>query len=248
MSDGVAIGNISGGNNQIGGSGSKFSQVFGGPPTSEPEEARRRDGHRPEHALHAFADIVGYSHLTARLQKISQDYLASVLRAGIAEMDVPPELVAWQHQGDASMLKFPADTDAGKLLAEMPRYVNYELLARNQDMTPQARTRIRMAFTMGVSEPGATGLAGEAPIAVARLVNWAPFRRAMTEAAHAQVGVIIDDHLHGQYVRQGLRADINPSDYIPVRISYADKGFEAAAWVQLFGCTGEQAAALLGSA
>jgi hypothetical protein len=141
---------------------------------------------------------------------------------------------------------FPADADAGRVLAVMPRFLNDELLARNQDMAPHARTRIRIAFTMGVSLPGATGLAGEAPIAVARLVNWAPFRHAMAAATHAQVGVIIDDHLHGQYVRQRFRADIGSRDYVPVRVAQADKGFDAAAWVRLFGYTAEQVAGLLG--
>jgi hypothetical protein len=240
MSDSI---NVSGSNNQVGGRGSTLNQVFGVPPASE--EARGRRGHAPEHALYAFADIVGYSQLTARLQKASQDYLASLLNDGIAEADVPPELVAWQDQGDASMMKFPSDSDAGKILAMMPRFLNDELLARNEDMAPHARTRIRVAFTMGVSLPGATGLAGEAPIAVARLVNWTPFRHAMTKATDAQVGVIMDDYLYRQYVRQGFRADINPGDYIPTRVSYADKGFDAAAWVKFFGYTGEQVAGLL---
>jgi hypothetical protein len=241
MSDSI---HVSGNNNLVGGRGSTISQVYGAPPA--PEEARGRHGRAPEHALYAFADIVGYSQLTARLQKSSQDYLASALDDGIAEADVPPELVAWQDQGDARMMMFPADADAGRVLAVMPRYLNDELLARNQDMAPHARTRIRVAFTMGVSVPGATGLAGEAPIAVARLVNWVPFRHAMTAAAHAQVGVIIDDHLHGQYVRQPFRADMSSRDYVPARVSHAGKGFDAAAWVRLFGYTAEQVATLLG--
>lgn len=241
MSDSI---HVSGNNNLVGGRDAAISQVNGGPPA--PEEARGRRGRAPEHALYAFADIVGYSQLSARLQKTSQDYLASVLDDGIAEADVPPELIAWQDQGDASMMMFPADADAGRVLAVMPRFLNDELLARNQDMAPHARTRIRIAFTMGVSLPGATGLAGEAPIAVARLVNWPPFRHAMAAATHAQVGVIIDDHLHGQYVRQRFRADIGSSDYVPVRVSQADKGFDAAAWVRLFGYTAEQVAGLLG--
>lgn len=248
MSDGVSIGNLSGSNNQVGGAGSTFHQVYDGPPPSVEARGQRGQGGRsPEHALYAFADIVGYSQLSARLQKASQDYLATVLDEGVAEAGVLSGHVSWQDQGDASLMTFPADTDVAKVLAVMPRYLNDELLARNQDMAPHARIRLRVAFTMGVSVPGATGWAGEAPIAVARLVNWVPFRHAMTRAADAQVGVIIDDHLYGQYVRQGFRADINPGDYVRARISYADKGFDAVAWVKLFGYTGEQVAGLLAS-
>src|SRR5262249_40403063 len=151
-------------------------------------------------------------------------YLASLLDDGIAEADVSPKLVAWQDQGDARMTRFPSSVDAGKILAVLPRFLNDELLARNQDMAVHARIRIRMAFAMGASVPGATGRVGDAPIAVARLINWDPFRHAMTKAGDAQVGVIIDDHLHGQYVRQNFRADLDAGDYTPVRVSYADKG------------------------
>jgi class 3 adenylate cyclase len=245
MSDGVTIHNLSGGNNQIGGSGSTFSQVIGGPSASE--QAGGRHGRAPEHGLYVFADIVGYSKLTVRLQKVSQDYLARLLDDGVAEADVSPGLLAWQDQGDARMTKFPSDVDAGKILAVLPRLVNDELLARNGDMAPHARMRIRMAFTMGTSVPGATGLVGEAPIAVARLINWDPFRHAMTKAAQVQVGVIIDDHLHAQYIRQGFRADLDPRDYTAARVSYPDKGFDAAAWVKLFGWTGERVAEVLTS-
>ncbi len=251
MSDGVSIGTVTGGNNQIGATGSTFTQVIGGPPGPAsgpaPEQASGRRGRAPEHGLYAFADIVGYSLLDARLQKISQDYLARLLDDGVAEADVRPDAVPWQDQGDARMTKFPSDVDAGKILAVMPRLINDELLARNRDMAPHARIRIRMAFTMGVSVPGATGLAGQAPIAVARLINWDRFRHAMTKAGDAQVGVIIDDHLYGQYVRQGFRADLDPGDYTAARVTYPDKGFDAAAWVKLFGWTGERVAELLAS-
>lgn len=245
MNDSIKIENITGGNNQVGGSGSTFDQIVA-------SEARhgasgRPAGGSPEHELHAFADIVGYSHLNARLQKVSQDYLASVLDDSMAEAGVLPELVSGQDQGDASLLMFPTGTDIAKVLAVMPRYLNDELLARNQDMALHARIRIRVAFTMGVSVRGGTGLVGGAPIAVARLANWAAFRHAMTEAAQAQCGMIMDDHLYGEYVRQRFRPDINPDDYVPAHISYADKGFEAAAWVKLFGYSGGQVAALLAS-
>jgi len=43
----------------------------------------------------------------------------------------------------------------------------------------------------------------------------------------------------------GFRADINPFDYAPVRVSYPDKGFEATAWLRLFGYSGQQVSSLL---
>lgn len=201
---------------------------------------------QPEHGLYAFADIVGYSKFGARLQRDSQEYLADLLDAGLAEAGVQPGQVTTQDQGDARMLWFVPGTDAAKVLAVLPRYLNDELLARNEDMAPHARMRVRLSFTMGVAAPGRTGLAGAAPIAAARLSNAAVFRNAMTAAPRAQCGVIIDDHLHGEYVRQGFRADINPDDYASVHVSHPDKGFEATAWLKLFGYSSWQVAALLG--
>jgi hypothetical protein len=68
----------------------------------------------------------------------------------------------------------------------------------------------------------------------------------MRAAPRAHCGLIIDDHLHGEWVRQGFRADINPDDYAPVRVSYQEKGFGATAWLRLFGYSGEQLRSLLG--
>jgi len=112
-------------------------------------------------------------------------------------------------------------------------------------MAPTARMRVRLSFTMGAAMPGATGLAGAAPIAVARLANSALFRRAMNSAARAQCGVIIDEYLHTQFVRQRFRPDIGADDYLPVHISEVEKGFEATAWIKLFGYSTRQAASLL---
>jgi hypothetical protein len=214
--------------------------------TTAPQPGGAPNGHYGATLSSAGAGAPFFRHEPARPPGRLKAYLASVLNGGIADADVSPESVAWQDQGDASMLKFPPSTDVGKVLAGMPRYLDEELLDRNRDLQPHAGTRIRLAFTMGVSAPGAMGRVGEAPIAVARLVNWGPFREAMTNADGARVGVIIDDHLYGQYVRQRFRADNNPADYAKARILYADKGFDATAWVRILGYTGEQVEPLLG--
>ena len=216
-----------------------------GAPAEEAAAADSRPG-QPAHGLYAFADIVGYSNFSARLQRDSQDYLASLLDGGLAEASVDPGQVTAQDQGDARLLWFTPGTDTGRVLAIMPRYLNDDLLARNRDMAPHARMRVRLSFTMGASAPGRTGLAGAAPIAAARLSSASVFRQAMNAAPQAQCGVIIDSHLHSEYVRQGFRADINSDDYVSVHVSHPDKGFEATAWLKLFGYSSWQVTALLG--
>jgi hypothetical protein len=243
MSDEINIGTLSGGTNQIGGHGNVINpgSAVPGAVAGVGEQA----GDSPAHGLYAFADIVGYSRLDARLQKMTQDYLASLLDASLAETGARPGQVAPQDQGDARLLRFPAGTDAAKVLAVMPRHINDELLVRNQDMAPHARMRVRLSFTMGVAAQGGTGLAGAAPIAVVRLANSAIFRRAMHIALQAQCGVILDHYLYSQYVRQKFRADISPDDYVSVHVSDPEKDFEEAAWIKLFGYSGEQVISLL---
>ena len=55
----------------------------------------------------------------------------------------------------------------------------------------------------------------------------------------------MDDYLHSQYVKLRFCPDIHPDDYVSARVSYPDKGFEALAWLKLFGYSGEQVAGLL---
>jgi hypothetical protein len=243
---------MSGNFNYIEGNSNTVHQVAGrgntynaGPAEPAARELAEDRGDQPEHTLHAFADIVSYSKLSIRLQKLSQDDLVAVLNHGLAEAGVRPERVAAQDQGDARLLSFPAGTDIAKVLAVTPSVLNNDLVARNRDMAEHAWMRVRLAFSMGASVPGGAGLVGAAPIAVARLANSDQFRRAMRAAPQAQCGVLIDDFLYGEWVRQGFRTDINPDDYAPVRISYPDKGFDATAWMRLFGYSGQQVSSLL---
>jgi hypothetical protein len=241
MSDYNLIGNNSGTIHQFGGRGNTYNAA---PVDHVSPQALGSD--RPEFALYSFADIVGYSALNARQQKLSQYDLVGVLGHGMAEAGVSPEQVAAQDQGDARLLTFPAGTDFAKVLAVMPRSINDELVARNRDMAGHARMRVRLAFSVGASIRGEAGLVGAAPIAVVRIANSAVFRQAMRVASRAQCGLIIDDYMHGELVRQGFRADINPDDYAPVRVSDPDKGFEATAWMRLFGYSSQQVRSLTG--
>ena len=231
---------------QFGGRGNAYNAAPGAQAAPAAQAAPGSPDGDPGHALHAFADIVGYSKLNVRLQRLGQDDLVSILDRGMAEAGVQPTRVAAQDQGDARLLAFPAVTDVAKVLAVMPRTINDELLARNRDMAEHAWMRVRLAFSMGVSGRGGAGLIGAAPIAVARMANSELLRRAMRAAPQAQCGLLIDDYLHKQWVQQGFRADINPDDYVPVRISYPDKGFDEMCWLRLFGYPGQQVSSLLG--
>jgi hypothetical protein len=239
MSDHNYIGNNSGTIHQFGGRGNSYNAA------PAEQSTPRTAGTGPEHALHAFADIVSYSRLSVRLQKLSQDDLVGILDGSMMEAGVQPEHVTAQDQGDARLLTFPAGTDVGKVLAVMPRYLNDELVARNRDMAEHAWMRIRLAYSMGASTPGSAGVVGGAPIAVARIANSAVFRDAMRAAPQAQCGLMIDDYMYGQWVRQEFRADISASDFAAIRVFYPDKGFDATAWMKLFGYSGQQVSSLL---
>jgi hypothetical protein len=191
--------------------------------------------------LFAFVDIVSYSKTDARLQKLYQDNLISILGHSMAEAGVDPEQIVAQDQGDARLLRFPKGIDIAKVLAVMPPALNEELAARNHDMAEHARMQVRLAFSMGTSLEGQTGRVGTAPIAAARLTNSSAFRQAMKAAPQAQCGLVIDDYLYGEWVRQGTRADLNPDDYALVQVSNPDKNIETRAWMRLFGHSGQQA-------
>ncbi len=243
--DHISVETVSGGQVQIGHGNVLNQGVVPHAPGVAGRPRREMDG-SPVSSLYAFGDIVGYSRFNAKLQEESQDRLVRVLNDSLAEAGVDPETVEAQNQGDARLLRFRVDTDVAKIVAIMPRYLNGDLLARNQDMAPHARLRVRLSFTMGATTPGRTGLAGQAPIAVVRLANSARFRQAMNAVPNSQCGVIIDNYLYGEYVRQDFRPDMNPEEYTPVRVSDSEKSFEAGAWIRLFGCSPEEVRALIG--
>jgi hypothetical protein len=250
MSEYNIVDNNSGTIHQIGGR----RNVYNASSSGQRAEAMRpaADDDRPPsasgsgYALHAFADMVGYHNLDAQLQHLSQQELADVLDGGIAESGIQPDRVAKQDQGDARLLKFPVGADPARVLSALPRYLNDELTARNRNMAPHAQMRVRVAFTMGVSSPAATGLVGAAVIAVARLANSDIFRNAMRAAPLVQCGVLLDGPLYEECVRQRFRADIDPGDYASVRIAIPSSDFEAAAWMKLFGYSAQQVSVLVG--
>jgi hypothetical protein len=241
--------NIHGNGTQVGSSnvmnnyGAAQPQAAALPAPALPAPAQ--PGGPPTSTLYAYGDVVGYSRFNARLQEECQDRLVRILDASLAEAGIRPDGVAAQDQGDARLLRFPAAADVGRVLAVMPRHLQGELAARNEFMTPQARLRVRLAFAMGISVQGRAGLVGNAPIAVVRLANSSVFRQAMGAAPQADSGVIMDDYLYGQYVRQDFRWDMNAGEYLQVHVKEPAKDFTADAWLRLPGCPADQLAGLL---
>lgn len=234
----ISADTISGGQFQAG-HHNVFNQTSA-PAVTPPSPATPPDGYpagSPVSSLYAFADIVGYSRLNVSQQEDSQDRFARILDHSLTEAGILPAAVMTQNQGDARFLGFAADTDAARILAVMPRQFHADLRVRNNDLAAHARLRVRLSFAMGPAVPGKTGLAGEAPVTVVRLSNSAIFRRAIQAVPQAHLGVIMDDYLFRQYVRQGFRSDLNPEDYLPVQVSDPEKHFEAAAWIRIPGCS-----------
>jgi hypothetical protein len=240
MSDSNYIGNNSGTIHQFGGRGNAMNAMPAASPASTAAPAAGTPASAAEITLYAFADIVGWSKMNVRLQRLSQDDLVAFLDQGIIEAGIRPDQVEPQNQGDARLLTFPVGTDVAKVLSALPRRLNDELVARNRDMAEHARMRVRLALCMGASTSGSAGRVGAAPVAVTRIANSDLFRAALRAAARSELGVMIDDYLHSQVVRQEFRADMSADDYVPVRVAAAEKGFDAAAWLRLFGYSGAE--------
>lgn len=235
---------VSGSNNRLGSTGDTYYAASPAETeTSQRSAAPASDG--PVHALYAFADIIGWSKQSAPMQALSTRDLVDFLELGMVEASIDPERVEVQDQGDARFLTFPAGTDPAQVLAKLPRRLDHQLAARNRDMAAHAQLRVRMGFSMGASTPGAAGRVGQAPIAVARLVNSDILRNVMKKAEEVRCGVIIDSYLYEQCVRQRFGPDLDPVDWAAARVSVPEKGFEAAAWIRLLGRTGEQSSGLL---
>lgn len=228
--------NITGSGIQIG-TNQRQTNHYATPPAVTPADAPpERAARTPENTLYAYADIVGYSRLNARLQEESQDRLVRVLDASLAEAGISPGTVTAQDQGDARLLRFPAGADAGRVLAVMPRHLHGEVTSRNEFMAPEARMRVRLAFAMGISIQGRSGLVGNAPIAVVRLANAERFKSAMAAVPEAASGVIVDDYLYSEYIRQDFRPDMEAGQYLKLVVEDEAKGFTAQAWLRLPGC------------
>lgn len=137
-----------------------------------------------------------------------------------------------QGTGDGELAILPSDEPEEVVVDHYVREIDAELRRYNGRLRPMARIRLRVAVHFGRLSRASNGHAGPAPIAVARLIDSAVLRAALTEAPAANLALLVSAPVFDDTVAS-LATTLRPSDFQRVRVE--EKEFTEDAWLWVPG-------------
>jgi hypothetical protein len=222
-----------------GGPGRQLGNVREGLAFAEPLTADT--GGRAAVRLCMAADVAGYSRRrndeTERIQATLVDLLSRARRAaGVTDAEVDP-----QPQGDGQFTVLPVGLDEAAAIPRLLSELAVALHEANAAVPPTDRIRLRVAFHRGLVKPGRNGWIGNAPIAVHRILDSTPLRRALAENSSAAYVSGFPDVLYRDVLVHG-DGPPSPDDLQPITVDLPDKGFLEHCWLYLGPDEPEEAA------
>lgn len=185
----------------------------------------------PQRRLLVAADVERYSRQDNLAQHRTQQVLQWALGEACARIGLDRRAWRTQPSGDGELAILPAGTSEPRVVAQLGATLDTLLREHNRDLAAEARVRMRVALHVGlVHLDGANGYPGAAAVAVCRLVDAGPLKRALAAFPSAGAAQIVSEPLYDDVVAQrydGLR----PERYARVRVELRDKGFEATGWI-----------------
>lgn len=178
-------------------------------------------------------DVEHYSGRGTRREYATQQRLADVLEFAFREAGVDPERREVQEQGDGgiALLSIGGDVDEPRLIVGLLNALRTGLAELNEDLTEQARIRLRVGLHEGVVHRAAHGYVGPAVIEVCRLRDADAVRSALASSDAPMVAVVADG-LYKDVLSQGYHG-LPGSAFTPVEVQV--KSYCGKAWIYLPG-------------
>lgn len=177
-------------------------------------------------------DAEAYSSRNDRQQHDMQHALLDVLEMAAAQAGFDRTRWDVQHAGDSELAVLPADTSEPQVIDDLTGSLAHALGAHNDEHPDEPRLRLRLAVHQGLVCPSAAGYAGQGVVAVSRMVDSRPARRALLACPRADVVLVLSPSLFVEVVGQG-HTRLSWSDFREVTIR--NKSFAGAAWLHVPG-------------
>lgn len=170
----------------------------------------------------------------ATLQEI-RGVLASVWHAAFQAAGLDWSRCRRQDTGDGFQLAAPAGVRKATLLYPMLPYLGTLVRQHNRQAPDETRIRLRIALHAGEVRLDQDGGLSGAPFEIlARLLNAAPLRAALTEAPESvPVAAILSHHYGEETVGHGPDGP-DADAFVPVEVR--EKEYAARAWLHYPGC------------
>ncbi|MBG0826820.1 hypothetical protein HS041_03400 [Planomonospora sp. ID67723] len=179
-------------------------------------------------ALVMSSDLKGYGGGSDKRHEVMQRGFIEVHRAAAAEVGIDRATWAIQPAGDGELAVLPPGEHEPAVVDRYVRALHRELAARNRDLPPSDRLRLRVALAFGTAYPSVNGYAGQAVVEASRLVDWDPLKQLFGKKDEANIVLLLSDRLFNDVVRQG-HTSYRESDFRHASIRV--KEFSGSAWV-----------------
>jgi len=178
------------------------------------------------------ADVSGYSRRgNAATERIQRDLVATLARCRRAA-GIPDSAVAPQPQGDGQFTVLPIGIDESVVIPALLRELRVALTDLNRRATGADRMRLRVALHRGLVKEGSNGWIGAAAIAVHRILDSPPLRRALAGDDAADFVLGVPDVLFRDVIVPS-DGPPRPEDFEPVVVTLPEKGFIEHAWLHI---------------
>jgi hypothetical protein len=189
--------------------------------------ASRRSGVR----LCVAADIEGYSRRANIEADALQGALVEVLAGARRHAGITEHSVDVQPQGDAELALLPAGIDESEVIPALVGYIGDALGAFNR-RSGLARMRLRVALHRGFVSPSAAGWAGNASVAVFRILNSDPLRDALANHADVDFVLGVPDVLYQDVIAHGY-GQLDPARFSDLTVEVPGKHFRERVWLHV---------------
>lgn len=145
---------------------------------------------------------------------------------------------AWHRQptGDGENAVLPEGEPETVVVDQYVREIDASLARYNRRVKDEARIRLRVAVHFGRLLAGSLGHAGPALITVARLVDAAPLRDALTRAPEANLAMLVSSQVFDDTIAT-MATTMRPDDFRSVAVEV--KEFTDEAWLWIPGRTSQ---------
>jgi hypothetical protein len=135
-----------------------------------------------------------------------------------------------QQQGDGELALLPPGIDEAYVITSLMQQVTSRLHRYNQDLSPSARLRMRIAVHEGLTYLADSGFAGDAVNTVCRLRDARESKEALRDAP-SDVVLIVSERIFRDVICGDDSYELPPAGFRETEIVMPDKGFRARAFI-----------------
>jgi len=177
-------------------------------------------------------DAAGYGQGDDQQHTAVQAGLVKVMNEAAEAAQLTRNVWFTQRAGDGELALLPSTESEPRVVDDFVRELDAALGRHNLGLEPDHRLRLRVGIHFGVAYPAPNGLAGQAVVAVSRLVDCRPLREALAGADLVNLALVLSGRVFEETVQQGHTSH-RPETFRKVTVRH--KEYRGDAWIRVPG-------------